>query len=1169
MNKQEIRTDERQPKTKNRAAKPAQKTLPRQRAIFFGASGRQTALMLPLAACLIASPALSQSTHALAGSDPLIKGFQSPPPSAEPRVWWHWMNGNITQEGIKLDLEWMHRSHIAGFQNFDAALFTPKLVEKRLVYMTPEWKDAFKYATNLAKGLGMEEAIAGSPGWSETGGPWVPGSQAMKKYVWTETTVEGGKPFTGRLAHPPANTGAFQNLGVHDTMASDIKLPEFYADDTVIAYKMPATEVQAASLTPKITTSGGDLAPGLLNDGDLVKTFDLPKDAKGGQAPWIQFEYPHPQTIRALTMMMVSEQTQLMNYLGLSVDGTSTLQASDDGQNFRPIVTVPKDGAAEHTLTFEPVTAKFFRLTITPPPPPAHPINFTEDDLKAFGISMPKPSTSFPVAELVLHPAARVNRFEEKAAFVPVPDLYKFATPAAGPGDTIDKNSVIDLTSKMQPDGTLTWTPPAGHWVVMRIGYSLLGITNHPATTEATGLEVDKLNTGFVKNYMDGYLDSYKQTVGPEMMGKQGIRYVITDSWEAGAQNWTDNMIAEFTRRRGYDPHPWLPVLAGHIVESSQASDQFLWDLRKTIADLTADDHYGQVQASLKERGMGHYGESHEDNRAFIADGMEVKKLDDIPMSAMWTQSPGVNNIQFNYNADDRESASVAHIYGQNLAAAESMTAAQAPWGWSPETLKPTADQEFLNGINRFVIHESAHQPFVDKKPGLTLGPFGQWFNRNETWAEDAHTWIDYLSRTSYMLQQGRFVADILYFYGEDSNLTAIFHTSSPTLPAGYNFDYVNADALIHEFHAADGKIMAHSGMTYRVLALDPYSRHMSLPVLRAIHRLVMEGATVAGPKPLDTPSLADDAAEFTRLNNELFGDGSGVRTVGKGKVYAGQDAAATLKQLNVTPDFDQPAPAPDSPVLFVHRKLPESDVYFVDNRSTHGVDISPVFRVAGKEPELWYAETGTTHPASYSITGDHTTVPLHLEPWGTVFVVFHKPATQMTRTLPTQKEEQVATLDGSWKVDFESGRGAPPTATMPALASWSDSSDKGIKYFSGNGTYTKTLNASSDWFKSGEKLWIDLGDVKNIAELTVNGRPIGVLWHAPFRADVTAALKPGTNEIKVRVTNLWVNRLIGDQQPDATTKYTFADVKPYKADSPLLPSGLLGPVVVLQQSKQ
>jgi hypothetical protein len=1109
-----------------------------------------------------AGVALAQSP-----ADPLKSGFENPPNGARPRVWWHWMNGNITKEGIKLDLEWMNRVGLGGFQNFDAALGTPQVVDKRLAYMTPEWKDAFKYATTLAEQLGLEEAIAGSPGWSETGGPWVPGSEAMKKYVWSETRVEGGKSFSGKLAHPPTNTGAFQNMLIQDdgAMGIQFKAPEFYADSAVIAYKAAANDVAAESLQPRITASGGTIDPALLSDGDLVKTVSFPKAPEGEKA-WIQFEYPQPQTIRSLTIV-VAGRGPFDSFTPPGGDSGQALEASDDGQNYHVVASIPKGGSAEHTITFAPATAKYFRVTFKAVNP-GNPFGDMDFDLESLGMSLPKPVTEIFIAELVLHPGVRVNRFQEKAAFNQMPDLYQYATPEVAPADAIQKGDVVDLTSKMHPDGTLDWTPPVGNWVVLRFGYSLLGITNHPATAEATGLEVDKLNHVYVKKYMDNYLDSYKETVGADHMGKRGIEYVITDSWEAGAQNWTDDMIAQFTKRRGYDPRPWLPVLAGRVVVSAQASDQFLWDLRKTIADLTADEHYGQVEASLKERGMGHYGESHEGGRAFIADGMEVKKLNEVPMSAMWTQRPGVNKEQFGYNADDRESASVAHIYGQNLVAAESMTAAASPWAWSPATLKPTADQELLNGINRFVIHESAHQPLINKAPGLTLGPFGQWFNRNETWAEQAGTWIDYLARSSYLLQQGHFGADVLYFYGEDSNLTAIFANKAPDVPAGYGFDYINADGLIHELHVGDGRITTRSGMSYQLLVLDAYSKHMSLPVLRSIHNLVEQGALVAGAKATDTPSLADDAAEFTKLNEELFGDGSGVHTVGKGKVYAGQNAEAALKALGVAPDFDHSKPQSDTRILFVHRKLADGDIYFVDNRNDREEQVDATFRVSGKVPELWHAETGKIEPASYSIADGHTTVPLHLEPWGTVFVVFRNAAKSNSVTLPKLVETPVLTVEGPWKVDFQPDRGAPASITLDKLASWSENTNDGVKYFSGVGTYSRTIDVPANSFKSGAHLWIDLGDVKNMAEVTVNGKALGLVWHAPYRVDATGALKPGVNTVTIKVINAWVNRLIGDQQPNAT-KYTFTVVHPYKANSKLLSSGLIGPVQISSVATQ
>ena len=1129
--------------------------------------GIDLALFAALFAAAIPAGTAQQAAPASAAAPvSLESGFANPPQSARPRVWWHWMNGNISEEGIKLDLEWMHRVGIAGFHNFDAALSTPQVVHKRLAYMTPEWKHAFKYATTLAEQLGMEEAIAGSPGWSESGGPWVPPSQGMKKYVWSETFVEGGKPFTGKLAAPPSSTGAFQNMSIHDEMgaANGAKqTPTFYADSVVIAYRPAASDVTTDALHPKITASAGSPDFALLSDGDLVNTAKLPIPAEGASA-WIQYAFDAPQTIRAVTFV-TKEPGNIEAILAGIGSPEKTLEASDDGQNFREVVELSGGSAPEHTISFPAVTARYFRVAFKRTPPPPIPFWAQGIDPASIGIKSVSPPADYEIAELVLHPGARVNHFEEKAAFTTEPDLYSFATPDVSPADSIAKSDVIDLTAKVHPDGTLDWTPPAGNWVVLRFGYSLLGITNHPATAEATGLEVDKLDRRYVKQYMEKYLDSYKETVGPDLIGARGIHYVVNDSWEAGSQNWTDNMIAQFRKLRGYDPLPWMPVLTGRVVESAEASDRFLWDFRKTIADLIANEHYGQLEATLHEWHMAHYGESHESGRAFVADGMEVKKFNEIPMSAMWTQSPGVNKEQYGYNADDRESASVAHIYGQNLAAAESMTAAAAPWAWSPATLKPTADQELLNGINRIVIHESAHQPLVGKAPGLTLGPFGQWFNRNETWAEEARAWIDYLARCSYLLQQGRFGADIVYFYGEDSNLTAIFANKSPDVPAGYGFDYINADALIHELSVVDGRIHTPGGMNYRVLALDPYSSHMSLPVLRAIHRLVTAGAIVSGAKPANDPSLSDNSAEFARLNNDLFGDGAGVHVVGKGKVYAGQSLDETLAAMNLERDFDFTRPESDTRLEFVHRKLTSGDVYFVDNRNPRAEQVEATFRVTGYAPELWHPDTGKTEPASFTVSGGRTTVPLNLESWGTVFVVFRKATTEKSHTLPAITEAQLATLDGPWKVAFPPDRGAPPAITLDSLASWSTNSNPGVKYFSGTGTYTKTIDAPADWFAKGAHVWIDLGEVKNLAQVAVNGKPLGIVWHSPYRVDATSALKPGSNELTVKVTDAWVNRLIGDQQPDATVKYTFTTVKPYKAGSPLQESGLLGPVTVLR----
>jgi (4-O-methyl)-D-glucuronate---lignin esterase len=1086
--------------------------------------------------------------------DPLETGFAKPPSAARPRVWWHWMNGNITKEGIKLDLEWMNRVGIGGFQNFDASLFADQVVEKRLVYMTPEWKDAFSYTTTLADQLGLEMAIAGSPGWSESGGPWVTPAQAMKKLVWSETRVEGGKRFTGTLPKPPSTTGPFQNAPLMSLLArlagqTPKAPPELYNDSGVVAYRVPASDVPMGELHPVVTWSSGTIDPSLLADSDFVKFAALPM-APVGEKAWIQFDFGKPVAIRAASLSIAGFKWPF----GPPPPGPD-LESSDDGQSFRKVVNIPRNTAAQNTVSFPSVLARFFRVAfVTPPPPPPREID----------IPLPPPPTEHQIAELVLHTGARVTRFEEKAAFVPLAGLSDLGTPAVAPADAVRKSEVLDLTSKMGSDGSLDWTPPAGQWVVLRMGYSLLGVTNHPASPEGTGFEVDKLNPDHVKAYMDAYLDSYKSAVGP-LMGSRGLGFLISDSYEAGASNWTDRMIEEFTRRRGYDPRPWLPVLTGRVVESAEASDRFLWDFRRALSDMLAEYHYDLITTLLKARGMGHYGESHEGGRAFIGDGMEAKRTNDVPMSAMWTQRPGVNAEQHGYNADIRESASVAHLYGKTFVAAESLTAGSVAWGWCPATLKPTADKELAMGLNRFVIHTSVHQPLLDKGPGLSLGPFGQWFTRNETWAEQASAWVTYLARSSFLLQQGRFVADVAYYYGEDTNVTALFRAQAPPVPAGYNFDYVNADALVHLLSVVDGQLAAPSGMRYRVLALDPNSRHMSLPVLRKIRDLVSAGAVVAGPKPLSTPSLSDDEAEFRRLADELWGSGGAGSKTGKGVVKGDGSLGDVLKELGVAPDFEHTKPKADTALLAVHRALADGDLYFVNNRNDREEDVEASFRVTGKQAELWHADTGLREAASFRIANGRTTVPLHLEPWGAVFVVFRKPAADPVRQLPASTEKPLATVDGAWDVRFQPGRGAPERVTLDSLASWSTHADAGVKYFSGTATYTKTVQAQAGWFAPGARLWLDLGDVRDLAEVSVNGTALGVVWKRPFRAEITTVAKPGANTIEVKVTNLWVNRMIGDRQPGASTQYTFTRPVFYKADSPLVPSGLLGPVRLLQ----
>jgi len=1107
-------------------------------------------ILLFLLYTIFFTPVFAQSLKGK-NNDNIYSNFENPPSTAKIRVWWHWMNGNITKDGIAKDLEWMHRVGIGGFQNFDAALGTPQIVKKRLTYMTPEWKDAFHFTTKLADSLHLEMAIAGSPGWSESGGPWVKPEDGMKKIVWTGVRVKGGSSNI-KIPAPSGITGPFQNIPLQSGFGENVdesKNPLFYKDVTVVAFKLPAADKSLNELGAVVTSSGGNFTLQQLTDGDVGTTNILPRDSAAGYG-WIQFAFPQPQTIKAITM--VGGGNPGVFGQGADAKDSRKLEVSDDGITYKLVCVIPPGAVLQQTIDIKATTAKYFRITIKNPPMASNPA-------AAFGFGgAVKDIGGTEIAEIVLHTADRINMFEEKDAFAPVGDLSAKMTDETN--DVVTTGDIIGLTDKLNAGGSLNWTAPDGEWKVVRFGYSLLGITNHPASPEATGPEVDKLDPVAVKNYFTNYLGQYKNATQGLTGNNGGLQYMVTDSWEAGAQNWTANLPEEFLKRRGYNMIPWLPVLTGQIVKSSKASEQFLYDFRHTLSEMVAEYHYDQLTKILAQYGMKRYSESHESGRALIADGMDVKRKAFVPMSAMWMPSIINGGNQTSYQADIRESASVAHIYGQNLVAAESLTAfgiGGTAWSYSPENLKPTADLELASGLNRFVIHCSVHQPTDDKIPGLGLGPFGQWFTRHETWAEEAKPWTTYLARSSYLLQQGKFVADVVYYYGEDNNITSLFGRKLPDVPGGYNYDFINPDALINLLSVKDGKLVTPSGMSYRLLVLDSNAIRMSLPVLKKIERLVKGGATISGVEPQSTPSLSDDPAEFKNIVAEIWHSGNP-------RVFTGKTIEEVLNQMNVVPDFAYSKPSSDTKLMYVHRKLPGSDIYWVDSRNNSVQDIETTFRIDGKVPELWFAETGKTEPLSYSIADGVTKVKLHMERNDALFIVFKDKATKTSVELPPVKVNELATINGSWKVDFQKGRGAPISATFDKLTSFTENADAGIKYFSGTATYTKTFTADKAWFTKDAELWLNLGDVKNLAEVIVNGKSLGILWNYPFRVNISGALKPGTNTLVIKVTNLWVNRLTGDAQPGVTNKITYTTMPFYQANSKLLPSGLLGPVKIM-----
>ncbi len=1092
----------------------------------------------------------AQSAPAQLVSDALEQGFQTPPDSAKPRTWMHWTNGNVTEEGITKDLEWMKRVGIAGFQVSDVAAGSGQEVDKKINFGAPQWYHAVRHAAEEAKRLNLEMSIFSSPGWSEAGGPWVKPEQAMKKLVWSETHVEGPQAFDTKLPEPPSNEGPVRDLSA----GARPDAPKFYRDSAVIAYRTPAEAHDMAALHPKATTNKGPIDAGPLLDDSLNTSVNIAAPKDGGPA-WLEYEFDQPFTARALSLGCRSRIP------------VGRVLASNDGEHFRAIAEMPGPqgyhGAAIRTFAFPAVTAKFFRIELDG-------AGLLPAAVIHGGVAIPAPQ--YTLTEAIFYSDARVNRWEDKGAFGSLMDRYDVVpTPGAPESAVIDIKTVVDLSGDLDQDGTLHWRVPDGNWTILRMGYSLTGAMNRPATPAGSGYEVDKLNATYVAQYFHGYMDPIHQALG-DLTGT-ALRYMTMDSWEAGMQNWTDHMISQFTKRRGYNPTTWLPVLAGRVVVDGPASDRFLWDFRRTLADMFADNYYGTMESELKKLNMGSYAEASGVALEIPEDTLLNKSYIDVPMGEFWVHALHPESM---YLVDVRGAASAAHVYGKPIVATESFTGGGYE---APYTLKKIADFWFTLGVNRLVFHTSAEQP-LDTKPGNTM--VGTHINRNITWAEQAAPVMTYFARVSYMLQQGSPVADLAYLLPEGAPSTMPFWGAGlvPASPAGYDYDYLNTDILLHHTSVAadgcihiDGSSAMPEGMDYRVLVLPPTTQ-MTAEVLGKLHELVEAGATIVGPRPKASPSLMDGAGgdiqmrhlatlQFQNLATQLWGDMDGVTNIqhalGKGMTYWGLTPGEVLSRLKVAPDFASSGSL-DSPPAWVHRRTADADIYFVVNQADAPEHIDVRLRATGKDVQIWRPMDGTINeiagdevagtapeattrmpdrsgnrqpgiePAAYIDEPGFTTVPLNLAERESVFVVIRNAASAQAPAVAPKSDTTLATIQGPWTLSFPPNWGAPASVEMPELVSWTASSDPGVKYFSGTAMYSKMIRAPRSWFRPGQQVFLVLDKVRDIAEVSVNGKPVGLVWAPPYRLNVTADLKPGANEIEIKATNEWTNRIVGDR---------------------------------------
>lgn len=1067
-------------------------------------------------------------------ADPLLSNFLRPPASAKPHTWWHWVNDHVTKEGITADLKALAQAGIGGVQLFHVDVGVPAGPVK---YHSPDWFEMFRHAVHEAHRLGLEVCVHNCAGWSSSGGPWVKPEHAMQMVVTSQVQVKGPTKFDGKLPQPETRAG-------------------YYRDIAVLAFPTPKGNLRIENLQAKAAYQRAD---------NLVPARDKP-----------------------------------------------------------------------------------------------------------------------------IPPEAVVRR-----------------------------SSIVDLTDRLQPNGRLVWEVPEGDWTILRVGYTPTGKDNHPATPEGRGLEVDKMSREALDEFWRNAIAPLLKVAGP-LAGKV-FNNVLVDSYEVGCQNWTPKFPEEFRRRRGYDVRLFLPVLAGYLVDSVEVSERFLWDFRRTIADLFAENYYGYFAELCRRHGLLFSTEPY-GNGPF--EDLVCGGKADIPMGEFWVGNPWVSTCKL--------AASVAHIYGKQIVGAEAFTAEprQGRWRTHPFLLKALGDKVFCEGVNRFIFHTTAHQPWFHVLPGMTMGPWGSHFGRTVTWWGQAKAWTDYLARCQYLLQQGQFVADVLFFVGEHAPNSA---PHRPDLKArGYDYDACPTEVL-HRLSVRNGKLVLPNGMRYEVLVL-PETDAMTPETLRKLRTLVRTGAWVIGPKPTRSPSLQNYPAcdaEVRALADEIWGNVDGKQVTehqfGAGKVFWGKPIEQVLALKSVKPDFQFRGNKP-SELAWIHRQVGTTDLYFVSNQRERWEVVPCMFRVRGKAPELWHPDTGEVEqaPAFWEQNGQ-TVVLLRLPPYGSVFVVFRsrprlpdalvrltwdgkdawlpieafvqrrleirraiygvlddpKRCVDVTKQLQAmvqggqliveasnriagdpaygivkqlrvdyvldgeertaivtegevlqipeggqwfaQSPADVKVVDGQWELwawqngryewstrmgrkgtikvagvpspleltgpwtlRFPKGWGAPEEVQLGRLISWSAHPDAGVRFFSGTATYTIEFTLSPTHLGPNKAVVLDLGVVRHLAEVYVNGVSMGVLWKPPFRVEITKAVKAGKNRLEVRVTNTWVNRLIGDEElpddcewhPDGRLKrfpewfvaktprpsgrLTFSTWRHYRKGDPLEESGLLGPVRLL-----
>ncbi|MEN3323138.1 glycosyl hydrolase [Mariniflexile soesokkakense] len=1101
--------------------------------------------------------------------------FEPTQESAQPWVYWYWMKSAYSKEGITADLEAMKQAGIRG-----AYLMTikgptdPPLIDPPVLQLSKEFWDLVHWALTEADRLGLKIAFHPADGFAVAGGPWITPEMSMQKVVWADTIVSENS--TKKLQLPVPNH--------YKTYYKDIAT---YAIPVKEAYKT-TVEIQ-----PKITTSIDEEAVFLSNNSKEQTQFRL------NEVGWIQYEFKQPFTCKSIKIETKGNNYQAHRLL---------VEVSDDGKNFKSLgrLEAPRHGwqdtDAFYTHTIIPTTSKYFRFVYNP--------EGTEPG--AEDLDSAKWNQGLKVTKIILSNEPLIDNYQGKSGAVWRVSSQSTETQISDE-DCVNTSKMLNISEFVDANGVLNWEAPKGTWRIMRFGHTSTGHEN--ATGGAgKGLEVDKFNPVAIRFQLDHWFGEMLRVAGPDLAFKV-VEVLHMDSWECGSQNWSPVFRDEFKKRHGYDILDYLPVMAGIPISDVQTSENVLYDVRKTISELIADNFFGTLADEAKKAGVKFSSENVAPT--MTSDALLHFKYIDYPSGEFWFRSP-THDKPF----DMLDAISGGNIYGKDIIQAEAFTQLRMDWDEHPGNLKTLADRNYALGINRLFYHVFVHNPWLDRKPGMTLDPIGTFFQRDQTWWKPGKAFFDYCQRVQFQLQKGHPVIDLAVFTGEDipsrsvlpdrlvpfipnvfgaekvaSEKARLENIGQPSenMPKevrysknstdlsewtnalnGYKYTSFNADVLLNDAKVKNGKVVFRGGIEYSAL-LFPGSRKLSpnniisLEVTQKMLALVKEGATILiAEKPIKMTGFlsSSEKEKWQNIIDELWNNnGNSEWKLGKGTVVKLPYLDKTFEKLGFTPDVIVDK-SPQT-IAWTHRKHTDSDIYFLSNQLQEKVKRTLSFRIAGKVPYMYHPISGLeTEVENWKIENGRTIIPLHFDKNESFFIILKESTSKKpSNTKQNWSDfEMVKTLSEDWTLQFDKAfKGPSKPLQINKLFDWSTSENDSIKYYSGTVSYLKTF----DWDEFETKdLWLDFEEINNIAEVTLNGKSCGIIWTFPYCVNISEAIKKGENRLEIKVTNTWANRLMGDQKLPEKDRLTWTTA-PYRLEgNPLLKAGLLGDVIIKQEIK-